>query len=672
MKTGVEKTYYTLAEILTILKDVIRGEQQFDENNPSVILCSRDLEEALNMKALHVTEIRDLVLNHITKVPDQTLRDTFTQSVNININATRNVTNSQAPPAVVPPRVIRTATISTAVFTDKNAKFTLKPKFLDVVRRVPNTDPKKIVFTYEEVTLLLSKYILARKDKIFDPRNIKLALVANDPIGEAFGVKAFHRCQVNNLLRSQLIPIAESNYSENAVVNSTSSPGVNVLVTEKHVPIVSERGIANTSTSTTSGSANSIGTTLPAFPALSKAHSTPASLRVEERIRKRSSSDEEDDSKAKQARVDECSVVIRPPNDSDVSTDTETIYSEQGYETIKITDQVQSSDSEEEEPNQNYHDLEYEVESNEEEERPPQAMGMGQDFSSADDTDTDVDETIVHTSIDKFDNWRGETNYWGDSEEDLKSGKADEKSLDGYDSEPDNTDLWKCISCKTPLKPFIRYCTKCWNIRKGWVPERPKHKRKTRPALLAARTLKAVIPNIMDSDTETDGGPRTGERPRFDSKASTCSQDSGIGSQEFETLSQEDETSTKEIQSSSLFDTINESKFSRSISLDLQSEKSSSGVSSMDLGDSASTADLKDFPLSPSTSDSFSFKSAESTTATGLCGLCCQRPKNASLIHGRLGHQVCCYPCAKKLWKKRSQCPVCRRKVSQIVKIIQA
>ena len=72
-------------------------------------------------------------------------------------------------------------------------------------------------------------------------------------------------------------------------------------------------------------------------------------------------------------------------------------------------------------------------------------MGIGQDFSSANDTDTDVDETIVHTNIDKFDNCLGETNYQGDSEEDLKSGKADEKSLDGYDSEPDNSDLWKCI-----------------------------------------------------------------------------------------------------------------------------------------------------------------------------------------------------------------------------------
>ena len=70
-KTGVEKTYYSLAKILTILKNIIRGEGMFDHANPSVIICSTDLEKALNMKALHVTEIRDLVLSQITKVPDQ-------------------------------------------------------------------------------------------------------------------------------------------------------------------------------------------------------------------------------------------------------------------------------------------------------------------------------------------------------------------------------------------------------------------------------------------------------------------------------------------------------------------------------------------------------------------------------------------------------------------------
>ena len=45
-------------QILTILKDVISSEKMFDERNPSVIICSKPLEAALDQKALHVTEVR--------------------------------------------------------------------------------------------------------------------------------------------------------------------------------------------------------------------------------------------------------------------------------------------------------------------------------------------------------------------------------------------------------------------------------------------------------------------------------------------------------------------------------------------------------------------------------------------------------------------------------------
>jgi len=390
-KTGVEKTFYSLAEILTILKNIIRGEGMFDHANPSVIICSPELERALNMKALHVTEIRDLVLSQITKVPDQSLREKFTQQINCRgttINISRTNLNLEAPrdnqpqqqPQQQPPRIIRTANISTAIYTDKNAKFTLKPKFLKVVQLVPGTDLKQTIFSYEEVTLLLSKYILSRKDDIFDPRNIKLALVANDPIGDAFGVKAFHRCQVNNLLRSQLIPVNPDCPPDLAVVTQNNgSPGVNVLVTEKHVPIVSARSSATQNTSS-SGPSSSAGQCYPAFPALAKASSLPASLlnpsEEQSRTRKRNSSGEEEaQNSSKQAKITSqegnCSVIIRQANDSDVS-ETETIYSEQGYETIKAADQTQTSESEEEDTTRNYHDVEYDIESGEEEERPPQ------------------------------------------------------------------------------------------------------------------------------------------------------------------------------------------------------------------------------------------------------------------------------------------------------------
>ena len=48
-------------------------------------------------------------------------------------------------------RLIHTANISTNVVLDKEAKFTCKPKFLLVLRTMPDVDKKKTVFTYEEV-----------------------------------------------------------------------------------------------------------------------------------------------------------------------------------------------------------------------------------------------------------------------------------------------------------------------------------------------------------------------------------------------------------------------------------------------------------------------------------------------------------------------------------------
>ena len=83
------------------------------------------------------------------------------------------------------------------------------------------------IFSYRQVTLLLSKYILAKKHNLFDPRNIMVALVAGDPLGKAFNVNAFHRCQVTGLLRTQLILVegtkaGEVHEEEECNVSSTT------------------------------------------------------------------------------------------------------------------------------------------------------------------------------------------------------------------------------------------------------------------------------------------------------------------------------------------------------------------------------------------------------------------------------------------------------------------
>jgi len=56
------------------------------------------------------------------------------------------------------------------------------------------------------------------------------------------------------------------------------------------------------------------------------------------------------------------------------------------------------------------------------------------------------------------------------------------------------------------------------------------------------------------------------------------------------------------------------------------------------------------------------------TPATlALCVICCESPRGASIVHGRTACNVCCYNCARRLWKLKDRCPACRRTIQKIV-----
>ena len=47
-----------LMQVLLALKEIVSREQLFDRRNPTLIICNSELEDALEMKALHITEIK--------------------------------------------------------------------------------------------------------------------------------------------------------------------------------------------------------------------------------------------------------------------------------------------------------------------------------------------------------------------------------------------------------------------------------------------------------------------------------------------------------------------------------------------------------------------------------------------------------------------------------------
>jgi len=87
--------------------------------------------------------------------------------------------------------------------------FTLSKDLKSVFTELPNFNKESKGYTYSEIILLLTKYLIKHKDTLFDLRNISVALVKDTPLGVALKVDAFHRCQAHYYLQKQLKLIKE-------------------------------------------------------------------------------------------------------------------------------------------------------------------------------------------------------------------------------------------------------------------------------------------------------------------------------------------------------------------------------------------------------------------------------------------------------------------------------
>ena len=80
----------------------------------------------------------------------------------------------------------------------------VKPDLLGVIRSLEGVSQHKTIYTFPQVVSLIHKYIKSKRDELIDPRNFKVALVRNDPLGDVFHVQAFHLMQLNTFTVKQL------------------------------------------------------------------------------------------------------------------------------------------------------------------------------------------------------------------------------------------------------------------------------------------------------------------------------------------------------------------------------------------------------------------------------------------------------------------------------------
>jgi SWIB/MDM2 domain len=51
-------THVLSLQVLQYLKEIISDEKLYDDRNASIVICDRNLEAALDVKALHLMELR--------------------------------------------------------------------------------------------------------------------------------------------------------------------------------------------------------------------------------------------------------------------------------------------------------------------------------------------------------------------------------------------------------------------------------------------------------------------------------------------------------------------------------------------------------------------------------------------------------------------------------------
>uniref|UniRef100_UPI00358F46FC E3 ubiquitin-protein ligase Mdm2-like isoform X1 n=1 Tax=Myxine glutinosa TaxID=7769 RepID=UPI00358F46FC len=458
------------------------------------------------------------------------------------------------------------------------------------------------VLSMQQVIDFLGQYI--KNKHLFDKKQHHIVYCRGDLLEEVFGVQSFSikepRSSSNSvpaLLSKHLSPVCRKSQMKDAEEAST-------VVKQGHCSSTEERSQEDSITSELSQVSESAACGSRASP---PADSTMArqkrSRDVEQESKDESWVSSESSQKRSRRSLSETEAetevpgwfVSALPRDSDCdSTASTEPASWQGYETVMVTD---SSDDlwflEKSDSDSDRFSVEYEV-----------ASLSSSEFGNAetDETTSDAEtEAVYEVTV-----YNSETDSSCEGDSEIEFPKEDR---------------WRCSKCHEVNLPLHRFCLRCWNPHKAWMP--------------IAKQYDSHGVDVPDGACGKD-------------QACTEADPAKIGK-------------VKGLKAEEVVKEEEEEKF----------DGNEEGR-----GDDAGTSGL---------SSQSSFGSQDGTATVGLvkdsgripldlggsqnsCVICQLNPKSCTIVHGRTGHFVTCYPCAKRLKRLGHVCPVCRSPIQALIK----
>ncbi|XP_043280411.1 E3 ubiquitin-protein ligase Mdm2-like isoform X2 [Venturia canescens] len=247
-----------------------------------------------------------------------------------------------------------------------------------------------------------------------------------------------------------------------------------------------------------------------------------------------------------------------------------------------------------------------------------------------------------------------------DSDVDLADDSDD--SLTSRDSEISHADYWTCVQCNNKNnKPLFRYCEKCYRVRKLFLPPRPKGKKRRKEIKKRWSRRSRALEGGGDSLVSQDSGLGSSLGSQPPNSPQPCS------SWQSENLPEKSLKPSKEASE----------KFGSEVEFSHASQESQESIATT--VSVSNLSDSSDDDVANSNAD-FAEKIRQATLKTQSvndennkhCLICTVGPKNSIFVHGRDSHICCCYRCAIKVWKTTKHCPICKRKVTDVIKAYYA
>ena len=205
-KMGLENRVYTFREILTMMKQVIASNKDYDENNPEVILCSEALEKALDQVALHVTQLPAIMLRHMQCMEENPQIKENEKGVTLEENTNLDERETDSPGNVTKATLIEKTgeglrTKKTTLQDIFEEKFIIQDKLAKILK--VKQDPEDGI-PLEKVVEMIKQYVEDRKDTMIDSRNKEIIITRGDPLGELLGVQALHEYQIRRFITKHM------------------------------------------------------------------------------------------------------------------------------------------------------------------------------------------------------------------------------------------------------------------------------------------------------------------------------------------------------------------------------------------------------------------------------------------------------------------------------------